>query len=183
MKGMVFTEFFEMVEDEFGLETADALITATAPASQGVYTAVGNYDHAEMVDYVVQLSERSGVPVADLLHAFGRYLFTTFVKRYARFFDGVDSAMAFLASIESNIHVEVHKLYPDAELPRFSYPERGDDRLVMDYHSTRPLAHFAHGLVDGCVAHFDDQLDVEMIDLSDGAGTSARFVITTRTTA
>ena len=180
MKGMVFTEFLEMVEDRFGLEDADAIIEASGSPNGGSYTAVGNYDYTEMVHMVVALSERSGIAIEALLHAFGEHLFTVFNRKYGSFFEGVNSAFEFLASIEDTIHVEVRKLYPDAELPEFAYPERTDTRLVMDYKSTRPLAHFAHGLVDGCIKHFGDPVTVSMQDLSDGAGTHARFTLEQR---
>lgn len=177
MKGMVFTEFLELVEDRFGLEDADAIIEASGSAHGGSYTAVGNYDYQEMVHMVVALSERSGVPVNDLLQVFGEHLFTVFNRKYGNFFDGVNSAFEFLGSIEDTIHVEVRKLYPDAELPSFAYPEQTDSRLVMDYKSTRPLAHFAKGLITGCIKHFGAPITVDMQDLSDGAGTHARFTL------
>ena len=126
---------------------------------------------------VVALSERSGVPIESLLHVFGEHLFSVFHRKYGNFFDGVESAFDFLASIEDTIHVEVRKLYPDAELPSFSYPERTATRLVMDYQSGRPLAHFAHGLIDGCIKHYGAPIDVSMQDLSGGAGTHARFTM------
>ncbi|MBR9814028.1 hypothetical protein GYB61_09265 [bacterium] len=177
MKGMVFTEFLELVEDRFGLEDADAIIEASGSEHGGSYTAVGNYDYKEMVHMVVALSERSGIAIEDLLHVFGEHLFTVFHRKYGNFFEGVESAIEFLGSIEDTIHVEVRKLYPDAELPSFAYPERSDTRLIMDYQSTRPLAHFAYGLINGCVKHFGAPLKVEMQDLSDGAGTHARFTL------
>ena len=180
MKGMVFTEFLDLVEDRFGLEDADAIIAAGGSEHGGSYTAVGNYDYKEMVHMVVALSERSGVPVADLLHVFGEHLFTVFHRKYGNFFDGVNSAFEFLGSIEDTIHVEVRKLYPDAELPEFTYPEQTDTRLVMDYKSARPLAHFAHGLIDGCIKHYGTVIDVTMVDMSDGAGTQARFTLEQR---
>ena len=177
MKGMVFTEILEMVEDRFGLDHADAVIEASGSTSGGAYTAVGNYDYMEMVRMVVALSQRSGVSVDVLLHAFGEHLFGVFQSKYGQFFAGTTTAFEFLGSIEDTIHVEVRKLYPDAELPSFSYPERSDTRLVMEYRSSRPLAHFAHGLVDGCIAHFGTPIEVVMDDLSDGAGTHARFTL------
>ena len=42
MKGVVFTEFADMVEAQFGLTTADAVMAKSA--SDGVYTSVGDYD-------------------------------------------------------------------------------------------------------------------------------------------
>jgi len=44
MKGIIFTEFLEMVEDRFSPEIADRIIEAADLPSGGAYTAIGTYD-------------------------------------------------------------------------------------------------------------------------------------------
>jgi hypothetical protein len=136
MKGVVFTEFFGMVEQVFSADMVDDLIEATEPPSGGAYTAVGTYDHAEIVAMVVELSARSGTPTDELLAAFGKHLFGRFHELYPVFFDGVPDAFSFLSSIEDVIHVEVRKLYPDAELPRFESWFPDEESMVLVYRST-----------------------------------------------
>ena len=41
MKGMVFIEFLELVEEKFGLEMVDNIIEQSNLESEGVYTLVG----------------------------------------------------------------------------------------------------------------------------------------------
>ena len=41
MKGIVFTEFLEMVESKFGIEMVNGLLDSSELASGGVYSAVG----------------------------------------------------------------------------------------------------------------------------------------------
>ena len=43
MKGVVFTEFLEMVEQKFGMEMVNALIENNELSTDGVYSAVGTY--------------------------------------------------------------------------------------------------------------------------------------------
>jgi Haem-NO-binding len=57
------------------------------------------------------------------LRSFGKHLFGRFVCNYPQFFGGINSALTFLANIEGYIHVEVRKLYPDAELPSLTAPQ------------------------------------------------------------
>ena len=45
MKGIVFREFIDMVESQFSLETADAIIQASSLSTHGAYTTVGTYPH------------------------------------------------------------------------------------------------------------------------------------------
>ena len=178
MKGIVFCEFVEMMEQEFSGEMADEIISGAQLESGGAYTTVGTYDHHEMLTLVTRLSEKTGMPVPDLINAFGRYLFGRFFELYPAFFEGVDGAFSFLDRIEEHVHVEVRKLYPDAELPTFATSRPNDDTMVMVYQSKRPFADLAHGLIEGCIAHYDEPVNVESEDLSNDGRTHVRFTLT-----
>ena len=167
MKGLVFVEFIDFVEQEYSLEMVDRIIEKSSLPSGGAYTAVGVYDHHEMIELVSQLSRESGVAEGDLLTVFGRHTFGRFRHRFPELFEGVDSAVEFLSSIEDYIHVEVKKLYPDAELPFFKYEPAEPGSLKMVYHSPRCLADFAKGLIEGCVDHFGSPMDIDMVPLAD----------------
>ncbi len=145
MKGIVFREFLEMVEESFGMNVADRIIQESELPSGGAYTSVATYDHREILTLVGKLHEQTQVPVPDLVRAFGRHLFHRFVALYPGFFVGVPSAFAFLQRIDGIIHVEVRKLYPDAELPAFDCEPLGSDRLAMIYRSQRPFVELAEG--------------------------------------
>ena len=70
MKGIVFTEFFEMVEQKFDYTMVDKLLANTELPSGGIYTSVGTYSHTEMVSLVVKLSQETSIPIPDLLRVF-----------------------------------------------------------------------------------------------------------------
>ncbi|MBC2595400.1 heme NO-binding domain-containing protein [Ruficoccus amylovorans] len=162
MKGIVFTEFLEMVESRFGVEMTDVILEeADLPMSRGAYTAVGTYPHSEMVSLVTHLSGHSGLSVPDLLKSYGEHLFGRFHALYPGFFRDGGDAFDFLTSIHEVIHVEVKKLYPDAELPSFlcSSPEPGV--LRMHYISSRQMQDFAEGLIIGCLKHFNQSSTIE----------------------
>ncbi|MEM7313613.1 MAG: heme NO-binding domain-containing protein, partial [Planctomycetota bacterium] len=67
MKGMVFTEFQEMVEDEFGFDVYDEIVEASDLPSGAAYTAVGTYDHTEMLSLVTNLSKKLKAPIPALV--------------------------------------------------------------------------------------------------------------------
>lgn len=161
MKGMVFTELLEMVESKFGLAMVERIISAADTANGGAYTAVGTYDHAELLRLVIALSGEIGVPVAQLEFAFGQYLFGRFSQTYGRFFAGVTSAFDFLTRVQDYVHVEVLKLYPDAELPNFYCERENATTLIMLYESHRPFADLADGLIAGCIAHYGQSIRVQ----------------------
>lgn len=161
MKGIVFTEFLEMVENAYGYEVADKIIQKSELKSGGVYSAVGTYEHAEMVQLVTHLSEEVETPVEALLGVYGNYFFKILVDSYPQFFKGIKNAFQFLSGIESYIHVEVLKLYPDAELPHFEIEQVDPSTLEMTYHSERKLHAFAEGLIAGSIDHFKEDISVK----------------------
>jgi hypothetical protein len=180
MKGIVFTEFLEMVEDHFGDAAIERIIDEATLPSGAAYTSVGTYDHRELVQLVKRLSAATGIGVSELVCVFGRHLFSRFVDAYPHFFDGVNSAFDFLERIEKHIHVEVRKLYPDAELPTFTCHTRGPGHLEILYRSTRPFGDLAEGLIMGCIEHFGEPIDVRRENLPQDTGTAVRFILTHR---
>lgn len=179
MKGIVFREFIQMVEDQFSLETADAIIESSHLASGGSYTSVGTYPHQEMMELVYQLSLRVGTSAPDLLKHFGRHLFHRFTVIHPQYVTTHESVFELLSVLDNHIHVEVRKLYRDTELPAFEHEHLADNQMLFIYRSARTLADFAEGLIEGCIEHFGEPMQVERVDLPvDGHGAHARFILT-----
>ena len=160
MKGIVFAEFLAMVEEKFSADTVDLLLDQTPLASGGAYTAVGTYDHREMVALVGRLSRHTGLAVPDLLRDFGRHLLRRFFAKFPAFFEGSRSSFEFLPLVEGYVHMEVRKLYPDAELPTFICEAVGADQLDMVYRSARFFPDLAEGLILETAAHFGEEVEV-----------------------
>jgi len=59
MKGIVFTEFLQLVEEKFGYEMVDKLLVAANLEHGGAYTAVGTYGHQELITLVSKLSDET----------------------------------------------------------------------------------------------------------------------------
>lgn len=176
MKGIVFTEFIELVEDKFGIEMVDKIISSAELPSGGAYTAVGTYSHSEMVSLLTELSSETSISIQDLLLTYGAHFFSVLSTSYPAFFKGQDDCFSFLESIDNYIHPEVLKLYPDAELPHFSAERVGDKELSLVYASDRALSSFAEGLIQGTVKYFNVDATVEK-QLLEEDGTKVRFVI------
>ena len=178
MKGLIFTEFLEMVEEKFGWDVADAIIEENKLKSEGAYTAVGTYDHDELLKMVNTLSLKTGISVSELLKTTGMHLFVQLQKQHPTFFDVENGTFEFLERVDEHIHVEVRKLYLDAELPRFFYERPSTNQLIMTYESERPLADIAIGMLTGAVNFFGEQIEIVRNDLGEKDGRSARFILT-----
>ena len=166
MKGIVFAEFIELVEDKFGFDMADEIIEEANLPSGGAYTSVGTYDHQEMLELVTHLSQKTGIPAEDLVKTFGEHLLGRFTEGYPMFFENVSSCFEFLDTIENKVHVEVKKLYPEAELPTFDSEIISDHQMRLTYTSKRPFSALAYGLIKGSATYFNEQIEIEMDDQS-----------------
>ena len=176
MKGVVFTEFIERMEKDFGFEVADRVIENSDTSSKGVFTGVGTYPSRDMVALLTQLSTETKKPADDLLLHFGEHLFNSFSRLYAHLIADIKDTFGLLENIESFIHVEVKKLYPDAQLPAIDTHMVGPDTMELIYRSRRKLGHLAHGLIMGCAACFGETMEIQMENLVMDAS-EVRFTI------
>lgn len=177
MKGVVFAEFLEMVEARFTLSAVDRVLAEVNPPSGGQYTSVGTYPSGELVALLIEVSKQTGIAPKTLLAEFGAHLFGRFVETQPAFFAAAPDAFALLKSVEGHIHVEVRKLYPDAELPSLVCSDDGPGRLILTYRSPRRLADLAEGLIHACAKHYGEPLAIERDDLSGGKGEVVRFTL------
>ena len=176
MKGIVFTEFLELVESTFGLEVVDEIIEKSELPSQGAYTSIGTYAFSEMLSLITNLSEKTNMSVDELLHVYGLHFFSVIQRDYPGILNTYSGPMDLLSSVESHIHVEVRKIYPDAELPRFEIAERNSSSLTLIYHSSRSMYAFALGLMEKAFEHYGQKAKISFTKLN-SSGSEVKFVI------
>lgn len=79
---------------------------------------------------------------------------------FPMFVEGKTDVVDFLTTVEDYIHVEVRKLYPDAELPTFAIQTKKDAYIELLYDSERKLHDFAKGLIKGAAAYFEQNVEI-----------------------
>jgi len=176
MKGIIFTEFLDLVEEKFGLEMVDKIIEQSDLDSGGIYTSVGTYEFSEMLQLISHLSANTDISVDDLLMVYSEHLFAVLVKSHPDLVSHYESPMDLLASIENHIHVEVQKIYPDAQLPSFELEERTESSLVLIYKSDKALYVLGKGLMIETFKLFKVPAKIDIEKLND-EGTEVRFII------
>ena len=176
MKGIIFTEFLDLVEDKFGLEVVDRIIEQSNLPSEGIYTAIGTYDFSEMLSLLKHLSQHSGLSIDDLLLTYAEHFFSVLANSYPGLINKYKDPIDLLSSIEHHIHVEVQKIYPEAELPTFEIIEKSNKKLVMIYKSSRAMYSFGLGLMRKTFEHFDTTASISYEKLASD-GTEVKFSI------
>ncbi|MDN3667409.1 heme NO-binding domain-containing protein [Algibacter miyuki] len=176
MKGIVFTEFLDLVENKFGLAMVDKIIHESNLEANGVYTAVGTYKFSDMLQLLQHLSANTNISIDDLLLVYAEHFFSVLAQSYPGLIDSYKDPIEMLASIENHIHIEVRKIYPDAELPTFEVLEKTDKSLIMIYKSSRAMHYFGLGLMNKTFEHFNATATIELEKIKED-GTEVKFII------
>jgi hypothetical protein len=176
MKGIVFTEFLDLVEEKFGIEMVDEIILNSILESEGAYTSIGAYNFSEMIQLLNHLSNKSGISIDNLLFIYGEHFFSVIEKSYPGLLPTYNDPIEMLSSIENHIHVEVRKIYPDAELPTFIVEEKSENTLIMKYKSSRAMHHFGLGLINKTFEYFNTSAEIIAEKIKED-GTEVRFII------
>lgn len=176
MKGIVFTEFLDLVEDKFGLETVDEIIEKSDLKTDGVYTSIGTYAFSDMLQLLQNLSQKTKITIDELLLIYGEHFFSVLEKSYPKLLGTYKDPIEMISSIENHIHVEVRKIYPDAELPTFEVIEKKENSLVMIYRSSRAMHHFGLGLMNKTFEHFNSTASIQLEKVKEN-GTEVKFII------
>lgn len=169
MKGTIFVELMNLVEEILGLEGVDAVIEKCGDqlSTEGAYTAVGYYPHEELITLVGAVSELVPDQADQLLDLFAKSLMTTFERIHPEFFEGQKNYFDFLESVETQIHKEVLKLYPEAKPPQIRITRRTEDEVDLHYSSHRPLAPFSVSLAKAAGDMFDQNLTINVHSTSE----------------
>jgi hypothetical protein len=176
MKGIVFTEFLDLVEEKFGIEMVDDIITKSELESEGIYTSIGTYSFSEMLQLLQHLSDNTDISIDDLLLIYAEHFFSVIEQSYPGLLATYKDPIEMLSSIEDHIHVEVRKIYPDAELPTFVVEEKTENSLIMYYKSSRAMHHFGLGLMNKTFEYFNSTAEIVLEKIKED-GTEVRFII------
>ena len=154
MKGVIFNLLEDFVSEGWGEETYEAILAGCPLHTKEPFVGPATYPDADLLAIVSKTTERLGISVPEAVHSFGKYCFPRLAAKFPVFVQGHVHPKTFLKTIDNVIHVEVRKLFRDAEPPRITYTDPADDRLVLRYESKRRLCSLMTGLLEGAGEFF-----------------------------
>ena len=162
MKGVIFNLFEEYVAAGYGdVFLEDLYVEASLPDDVPPFIGPLSYPDDIFFDMVVYTAKKKNLNPEKLYFAFGRFSIPLLAKRFPIFFTESSSTMELMEKINDIHHLEVKKLYPDAELPHFKIEPGDDDSMTVHYSSHRHLCSLAKGLIAGVADHFGESVHTE----------------------
>jgi len=161
VKGVVFNLLESFICEGWGEDTYEGILDMCPMHARGPHVGPGTYPDADLMAIAGAASAHLGLSLPDALRAFGRYSFPHLAAQVPGLMDTFDDARTFLQNIDGVIHVEVHKLMPEAVTPRIQVEPIGSHRARLHYHSRRRLCAFMEGLLSGTGDYFGSVIDFE----------------------
>ena len=155
MKGVIFNIAENFLEETYGEETLDEILSNCNLETKEPFVGPGTYPDSDLMEIIEKSSEKLSINQNELLVNLGRYAFEGLSSKFPNFLEGHSSAKSFLQTVDGIIHVEVRKLYKDTYLPTFQYLDPAPDKLTITYYSKRKLYGFMEGLIQGVAKHFN----------------------------
>ncbi len=177
MRGYIFRALMGYAEERFGSLASEKMLDNADLSRHGAYTAVGQYPIEELVALVDALCDVTGAARKDVLTECGRRSVAYVIDTQSSKGEKPKSLVSLLASLEDLIHANYAKLYPGAEVPSLTFRVNDDRWAEMNYHSQRPLADLAEGLILGALDYLHVSTDVVREDLPPRDGHAARFMV------
>lgn len=177
MKGVIFTELIEMMEDLMGLDFTNKVIEDAQLENDGAYTAVGTYSHQDMFKLMQSLSKHAGNSQEKLLKSYGEYLFYRLSTTFARELAESPHAFSFLQKLKPIIRMEVLKFSPKAKVPLISTRLEDKNILEVSYSSNQNMSDLIEGIMRGCIGYYQETISIER-QLLEPDGSRVRFILT-----
>lgn len=82
--------------------------------------------------------------------------------------DNFESSLDLISRVDDIIHPEVQTFYPHMIiLPKFNLIQRSENKIVIDYISSKHLEPFAIGLMKGSAKYFNEKIIISQEKIDD----------------
>lgn len=176
MKGVLFTELIELIEELMGLQFTNKVIEDARLENDGAFTAVGNYPYHELVKLLESLSSHAQNPKDAILKGYGECLFHRLSPKYSVELRRYPNTFSFLQRLHDILKLEIYKLNPEATLPEIKTHLLSPAALEIHYISDKSLSELVEGLIVGCISYFKEPIELMRENLSPD-GRNVRFLL------
>ncbi len=167
MKGIVFNIFQKFVEENIGEEEWEDVLEETG-FDDDVFVAPKTYKDEDFLSIVTKTIEKFKLVPEQAIHSFGKFSFPILISKIPDLVKQFEDSKSFLKGLDSIIHIEVKKLLPGAETPRFFYKEIEANKIRLEYVSKRNLPSFVTGLLEGLGEYYNEKINVSLLESKEG---------------
>jgi len=156
MHGLIFTELRKYVESKFDHATWEKLLDKAGQRHQ-LYLASGVYPDSDILALVTAACEMTGLRANTVLEDFGHFVAADLIEQYKFLVSPSWRLLDFLANTEDTIH-KVVRFHKGVSPPRLVTTRIADDRLTIQYNSSRKMCPLLKGIVKGAADYYKEKV-------------------------
>ncbi|GAB6189675.1 heme NO-binding domain-containing protein [Marinitoga arctica] len=161
MKKLLVYTWIETWKRLFGDEKIDEILSNNNVNPKEKGSLLEDFDENLLEKIITEIAEKNNVTRSEMMRKTGKENIKTFHKWYPLFFKK-PSALAFLAAMDT-IHMLLTRrlgILP----PRIIFEPITSTKAYLLYKSKREFSDYFLGLIEGVGEHFNEKIDIEIVD-------------------
>ena len=154
MKGHIFNLLERFIVETAGAGACEKILDSCEFEGNGVFVRPGNYPDSDLVELVNETVDQLGLTVEQAHLAFGEWIFPHLAKLVPSEMVDVGHPKKFLMTLNEIHEVELKKLWPDAEPPKFYCEDMGPDSMTFTYDSPRQMFDLVDGVLKSVAKYY-----------------------------
>ncbi len=163
MKGIVFVNFNEFINELWEDEFWDNLLNEAELPSGGVYTTFDTYDDQKLFTLIYQAVDKKNIYVKDAQFVSGKWVFREFYSFAPAGVHNFTDVFESAHTVQSFIHLEADKLDTDTLHPKSMFLSGTPKKILSHYQSVGKLCFLCEDILPSPARHAGQKVKVSQI--------------------
>lgn len=179
MKGTVVSIWLSTIEKVYGAEIKRKAMSSVNWPVDKMISPLDDVVDKEIFSLVEEVGKLTGKSYSDVWRTIGQNNVENFYKWFPSYFER-STLKGFLMMMDT-VHAQLTKMIKGATPPRLIPNEIDENTFTITYVSKRGLTDYLHGLLEGASKHFNEKMDMEVLENKKNSDGSTQMVMKIRT--
>lgn len=179
MKGTVVSIWLGTIEKIYGAEVKRKAMTSVQWPTDKMISPLDDIVDKEIFSLVEEVSRITGKSYNEVWRTIGQNNIENFSKWFPSYFER-STLKGFLMMMDT-IHAQLTKMIKGATPPRLIPEEIDENTFTITYISKRGLTDYLQGLMEGASKHFNEKMEMEILEHVKNADGSTQMTMKIRT--
>lgn len=179
MKGTVVSIWLGTIEKVYGAEVKRKAMTSVNWPIDKMISPLDDIVDKEIFSLVEEVGRITGKSYNEVWRTIGQNNVENFYKWFPSYFER-SSLKGFLMMMDT-VHAQLTKMIKGATPPRLIPHEIDENTFTITYISKRGLTDYLQGLMEGASKHFNEKMEMEVLEHTKNADGSTQMVMKLRT--
>lgn len=179
MKGTVVSIWLGTIEKIYGAEVKRKAMTSVQWPTDKMISPLDDIVDKEIFSLIEEVSRITGKSYNEVWRTIGQNNIENFSKWFPSYFER-STLKGFLMMMDT-IHAQLTKMIKGATPPRLIPEEIDENTFTITYISKRGLTDYLQGLMEGASKHFNEKMEMEILEHVKNADGSTQMTMKIRT--